>query len=63
MKTEFHIIGLIEVKVISWKIEIIMKFCFDIVRFKKINENILMFQTYVNLIVINNVEQQGDFVC
>jgi hypothetical protein len=48
MKVEIHNIRLTEVKMITWKIKIIMKFCFDIVRFKKVNENRLTFQANVH---------------
>jgi hypothetical protein len=40
-----------KVKMILWKICMIMRFFFDIVGLKKKIENILIFQPYVSLIV------------
>jgi hypothetical protein len=37
MNIALYIIALMEVEMISWKIYIIMEFCFDIVRFKSTN--------------------------
>jgi hypothetical protein len=46
-----------EAYMISWKIYMIIEFCFDIVDLLKQMKNISIFQRYVKLIVANNVEQ------
>jgi hypothetical protein len=56
VKIEFHVIELMAVEMISWKIHMLIDYFFDIVKLKEKNEDILIFQPYVRLKTIGSVK-------
>jgi hypothetical protein len=56
MKIEFNVIKLLKVKLISWKIYMIMEFFFNIEKFKEQTKIDKYCKPYANLIVIIIVE-------
>ncbi len=62
MKIELQVIELMKVEMISWKIYMIMEYCFDIVRSKEQMKIYLYFNLMFVLIVIRSVKPKLGYV-
>lgn len=62
MKIELQVIELMKVEMISWKIYMVMEYCFDIVRSKEQMKIYLYFNLMFVLIVISSVKPKLGYV-
>ncbi len=62
MKIELQVIELMKGEMISWKIYMIMEYCFDIVRSKEQMKIYLYFKLMFVLIVISSVKPKLGYV-